>query len=105
LGEAGLEPHPKPQNSRAATDLGDLVNSFSISQMRLKNKRSCECWNMPIIPALGRLRQKDLEFQANLGYVERQFLSFIFIVCFFFSFLFFRDKFSLSSPGWPELVI
>jgi hypothetical protein len=26
---------------------------------------------MPIIPALGRLRQKDEEFEASLGYLAR----------------------------------
>jgi hypothetical protein len=26
---------------------------------------------MPIIPALGRLRQEDYEFENNLTYVER----------------------------------
>jgi hypothetical protein len=27
-------------------------------------------WGMPIIPALGRLRQKDQEFEANLSYLK-----------------------------------
>jgi hypothetical protein len=26
---------------------------------------------VPIIPALGRLRQEDLEFKVSLGYIER----------------------------------
>jgi hypothetical protein len=26
---------------------------------------------MPVIPALGRLRQEDCEFEISLGYVER----------------------------------
>jgi hypothetical protein len=26
---------------------------------------------MPIIPALGRLRQEDLKFDVNLGYIVR----------------------------------
>jgi hypothetical protein len=25
---------------------------------------------MPVIPLLGRLRQKDLEFKASMGYIE-----------------------------------
>jgi hypothetical protein len=29
-------------------------------------------WHISIIPALGRLRQEDLEFQANLGYIASQ---------------------------------
>jgi hypothetical protein len=28
-------------------------------------------WHKPIIPPLGRLRQEDHEFEANLGYVAR----------------------------------
>jgi hypothetical protein len=28
-------------------------------------------WFMPIIPALGRPRQEDCEFQANLSYMAR----------------------------------
>jgi hypothetical protein len=33
---------------------------------------------MPIIPALRRLRQKDLEFKASLGYVTRPYVKDIF---------------------------
>jgi hypothetical protein len=29
------------------------------------------CWHTPIIPALRRLRQEDLEFKASLGYIVR----------------------------------
>jgi hypothetical protein len=28
-------------------------------------------WHMPVIPALGRLRQEDHEFEAILGYTAR----------------------------------
>jgi hypothetical protein len=28
-------------------------------------------WGMPVIPALGKLRQEDLKFQANLGYTKK----------------------------------
>jgi hypothetical protein len=30
---------------------------------------------MPVIPALGRLRQKDGEFEASLGYIHTESLS------------------------------
>jgi hypothetical protein len=29
-------------------------------------------WLTPVTPALGRLRQEELEFEANLGYTLRQ---------------------------------
>jgi hypothetical protein len=29
----------------------------------------------PVIPALGRMRQKDLHFKANLGYMARSCLK------------------------------
>jgi hypothetical protein len=28
-------------------------------------------WYTPVIPALGRLRQEDLKFKVNLGYIVR----------------------------------
>jgi single-stranded DNA-specific DHH superfamily exonuclease len=28
-------------------------------------------WHIPIIPALGRLRQENFEFEVSLSYVER----------------------------------
>jgi hypothetical protein len=28
-----------------------------------------EWWCTPVIPAFGRLRQEDLEFKANVGYI------------------------------------
>jgi hypothetical protein len=28
-------------------------------------------WCLPVIPVLGRLRHKDLQFQSSLGYPER----------------------------------
>jgi hypothetical protein len=29
------------------------------------------CWNIPVIPALGRLRQEDLKFETSLSYTDR----------------------------------
>jgi hypothetical protein len=37
----------------------------------VKNIFSQVWWYMPIIPALGRLRQKDLSLKASLGYMGR----------------------------------
>jgi hypothetical protein len=31
------------------------------------------CYFMPVIPALGKLRQEDQEFQASLGHSETPF--------------------------------
>jgi hypothetical protein len=28
-------------------------------------------WYLPVIPALGRLRQEDLQFETSLGYVVK----------------------------------
>jgi hypothetical protein len=28
-------------------------------------------WSMPVIPALGKLRQEDHEFKASLGFIVR----------------------------------
>jgi hypothetical protein len=30
---------------------------------------------MTVIPGLGRLRQENLEFKANLGYIDRPYLK------------------------------
>jgi hypothetical protein len=32
-------------------------------------------WHMPIIPALGRLKQEDHKFEASLGYIVRSCLK------------------------------
>jgi hypothetical protein len=40
--------------------------------MKIKNHwQSWAWWFMPIIPAVGRLRQEDHEFQASLGVIAR----------------------------------
>jgi hypothetical protein len=36
-----------------------------------KRKRSQVCWYMPIIPALGKLKQEDCKVKARLGYIVR----------------------------------
>jgi hypothetical protein len=39
--------------------------------LEVKKYLSCQAWwLMPVIPALGRLRQEDHEFKASLGYLE-----------------------------------
>jgi hypothetical protein len=38
-----------------------------------KNEVRCEAWwCIPVIPALRKLRQKDCEFKARLGYIEKK---------------------------------
>jgi hypothetical protein len=32
-------------------------------------------WYVPVIPALGKLRQEEPEFQASLGYMIRTYLK------------------------------
>jgi hypothetical protein len=32
-------------------------------------------WCIPVIPALGRWRQDDLEFEASPGHIERPYLT------------------------------
>jgi hypothetical protein len=52
--------------------LGKLFHAFSkTSQLLVKDGRQVEpgmWWPIPITPALGRLRQDDCKFEANLGY-------------------------------------
>jgi hypothetical protein len=37
----------------------------------LPKKKEKLFWPMPIIPALGKLRQEDLKLEDNLGYIAR----------------------------------
>jgi hypothetical protein len=42
-----------------------------ISESGRVNKCQLAWWQMPVIPALRRLRQKDQKFKASLGYLAR----------------------------------
>jgi hypothetical protein len=44
---------------------GDSVSSFTPESMLRNAEHSARC--MPVIPAVGRLRLKDPEFEASLG--------------------------------------
>lgn len=69
LEEAGLEPHCRYVILGLPWTLETLSAKFFISQMRLKNKR---CWAfMPGNTALGRPKQEDCGFWANLGYIVK----------------------------------
>jgi hypothetical protein len=36
-----------------------------------KERKEARWWHTPVIPALGKLRQEDREFEASLGFTVR----------------------------------
>jgi hypothetical protein len=55
--------------SAPSTPCSPVVSAWG---MKIKNHwQSWAWWFMPIIPAVGRLRQEDHEFQASLGVIAR----------------------------------
>jgi hypothetical protein len=51
--------------------LAGLILREGEARILLKVMLSWAWQCMPVIPALGRLRKKDLEFEASLGYTEK----------------------------------
>jgi hypothetical protein len=45
------------------------------NRMEMTKEKSSVCnqvwWNIPVIPALGRLRQQEYNFKATVGYIAR----------------------------------
>jgi hypothetical protein len=55
-----------------ATLKGWLLGKLTLMSCRpLRSLRKKVSWCASVIPALGRLRQEDLEFKSRLGYIAR----------------------------------
>jgi hypothetical protein len=50
-------------------------NAFVKSKIKKKSNQSWAWWYMPVISVLGKLRQEDCEFQANLNYIVKSCLT------------------------------
>jgi hypothetical protein len=53
----------------------EALSSNATTEKKKKKKVSLVWWDRPAIPALGKLRQENCKFKANLHYIMRSWLK------------------------------
>jgi hypothetical protein len=70
--DIGLSPAVIPPAGPPALQQGKGLFRFLFLSL---NFQSQAWWHMPVIPALGRLRQEDCEFEVYLNYIVKPYLK------------------------------